>query len=179
VTGFLRGISSAAVPLVLCLVPWYAYLHRVPVYEEFVKGAARALGVGLRLIPYLVAMLVAVAVVRSSGALDAFTRVVAPVTRLLGLPADLVPLALVRPLSGSAALALLAEATRVHGPDSYAGRLAAVMVGCTETTFYVLTVYFGAAGVRRLRYAVALGLIADAAGLLSALVICRLAYGPS
>lgn len=176
---FLAAVSAAAVPLVLCLVPLYAHLHRVAVYEEFVKGASRAVGLGLRLIPYLVAMLVAVGVVRASGALDAFTRVVAPLTRLLGLPADLVPLALVRPLSGSASLALLAEATRVHGPDSYAGRLAAVMVGCTETTFYVLTVYFGAVGVKRMRYAVALGLLADAAGLLSALLVCRLVFGAS
>lgn len=179
VTGLLSDVSSLAVPLVLCLVPLYAYLQGVPVYEEFVKGASRAVGVGLRLIPYLVAMLVGVGVVRASGALDAFTRLLAPVTRLVGLPADLVPLALVRPLSGSASLALLAEATRVHGPDSYAGRLAAVMVGCTETTFYVLTVYFGAAGVKRLRYAVALGLLADAAGLLSALLVCRLVFSSS
>ncbi|MDI6871612.1 MAG: nucleoside recognition domain-containing protein [Bacillota bacterium] len=173
----LQAVSALVVPALLLLIPWYAYLKRVPVYEEFVRGAARAFGVGVRIIPYLVAMLVAVAVLRASGALDYLSSAVAPLTRSLGLPPDLLPLALVRPLSGSGALALLAEATRVHGPDSYAGRLAAVMVGCTETTFYVLSVYFGAAGVKRLRYAVTLGIIADVAGLLAAVTVCRLTFG--
>lgn len=178
-TRALATLSLVVVPAVLLVVPWYAYLKGVPVYEEFVRGAGRALGLGLRLIPYLVAMLVAVAVLRASGALEALARVVAPATRLLGLPGDLLPLALVRPLSGSGALALLDEATRVHGPDSYAGRLAAVMVGCTETTFYVLTVYFAAARVKRLRYAVALGLFADLAGLVAATAVCRFVFGPA
>lgn len=178
-SGVLRGVSMIVIPVVLLAVPWYAYLARVPVYEEFVRGASRAFGVGVRIIPYLVAMLVAVAVLRASGLLDWLVVGLAPVMRLIGLPPDLLPLALVRPLSGSGALALLAEATRTHGPDSYAGRLAAVMVGCTETTFYVLSVYFGAAGVRELRYAVALGLIADAAGLLAATIVCRVAFGPA
>lgn len=175
----LRSVSLVAVPAVLLFVPWYAYLKGVPVYEEFVKGAGKAFGVGVRIIPYLVAMLVAVAVLRASGALDALALALAPLTRLIGLPADLLPLVLVRPLSGSGALAVLAEIAQNHGPDSYAGRLAAVMTGCTETTFYVLSVYFGAAGVKRLRYAVTLGLIADAAGVAAALIVCRLAFGAS
>lgn len=148
-------------------------------YEEFVRGASRTFGVGVRIIPYLVAMLMAVSVLRASGALDVLAAAVSPVTRWLGLPADLIPLALMRPLSGSGALALLAEATRAHGPDSYAGRLAAIMVGCTETTFYVISVYFGAVGVKRLRYALTLGLMADAAGLLAAVLVTRLVFGPA
>jgi spore maturation protein B len=176
-SGALQLLSTLVIPAVLLFVPWYAYLKGVPVYEEFVRGAGRAFGLGVRIIPYLVAMLMAVAVLRASGALEALAAVASPVTRLLGLPPDLLPLALVRSLSGSGALALLAEATHLHGPDTYAGRLAAVMVGCTETTFYVLSVYFGAAGVKRLRYAVALGLVADLAGLLAATLVCRVAFG--
>ncbi|MGE5507280.1 MAG: spore maturation protein [Chitinophagales bacterium] len=172
-----RTVSLLAIPLVLLLVPWYAYLRRVAVYEEFVRGAGRAFGVGVRIIPYLVAMLVAVSIFRASGAMELLAEAVAPATRLIGLPPELLPLALVRPLSGSGSLALLAEATRAYGPDSFNGRLAAMMVGCTETTFYVLAVYFGAARVRHLRYAVALGLIADAAGLVAATVICRAVFG--
>lgn len=177
-TGVLQAVSLMVVPVVLLVVPWYAHLKGVPVYEEFVRGAGRAFGVGVKIIPYLVAMLVAVGVLRASGALEMLTSLVGPLSNRIGLPPDLLPLVLVRPLSGSAALALLAEVTKVHGPDTYTGRLAAVMVGCTETTFYVLAVHFGAAGVRKLRYAVPLGLAADAAGVLAALVVCRTVFGP-
>ncbi|HHW13397.1 MAG TPA: spore maturation protein [Firmicutes bacterium] len=178
-SGVLGSLSTVVIPALLLLIPWYAHLKGVPVYEEFVRGAGRAFGVGVRLIPYLVAMLVAVAVLRASGALDWIAWALRPLTGPLGLPADLLPLAILRPLSGSGSLALLAEATRAHGPDSYTGRLAAVMVGCTETTFYVLAVYFGAAGVRRPGYAPVLGIIADLAGLLAALAVTRCAFGPA
>lgn len=177
-SGFLGAFSALVIPGLLLFIPWYAHLKGIPVYEEFVRGAGRAFGVGVRLIPYLVAMLVAVAVLRASGALEGLARALRPLTGPLGLPGDLLPLALLRPLSGSGSLALLAEVTRSHGADSYAGRLAAVMVGCTETTFYVLAVYFGAAGVRKPGYAPALGILADLVGLLAALVVVRHTFGP-
>jgi spore maturation protein B len=133
--------------------------------------------VALRIIPYLVAILVAVAMFRASGCLDVFVAAVSPLTSPLGLPAEAVPMAVLRPLSGSGAFGVMSEILSTHGPDSYLGYLVSTMQGSTDTTFYILAVYFGAVGIKKTRHAVPAGLLADAAGIAGAVFICHLVWG--
>lgn len=170
-------ISRWAIPMVLFTVPLYGFLRGVPVYETFISGAEDGFKVAVKIIPFLVGMLVAIGIFRASGAMDLFAKVLNPLLVIFGVPGEVLPLALMRPLSGGGALGIAAELIGSHGPDSFIGRLASVMQGSTDTTFYVLTVYFGAVGIRRYRYAMALGLIADLSSLVAAIAICRLMFG--
>ncbi len=142
----------------------------VKVYEVFVKGAKEGFQLAVMIIPYLVAILSAVGMLRASGGLEAITSRVGLLTESFGLPADVLPLAFLRPLSGSGAFGLTAELLQTHGPDSYIGILASTMNGSTETTFYVLAVYFGSVGIQRIRHAVWAGLAADAAGVFASVL---------
>lgn len=175
--------SLLANGLILTLVTVFlaaALVRGVAVYEVFVEGAKDGFKVAVGIIPYLVAMLVAIGVLRSSGALDLLLGGVRSAVDLVGLDSrwvDGLPTALVRPLSGSGARAMLIEAMQTHGADSFAGRLACVIQGSTETTFYVLAVYFGAVGIRRTRHAVGCGLAADAAGITAAILVSYLFFG--
>ncbi|MDD5564928.1 MAG: spore maturation protein [Thermoanaerobaculaceae bacterium] len=171
-----NAISTALVPLLLLLIPLAGLLRKVRVYDAFVEGAKEGFNVAVRIIPFLVAMLVAIGMFRASGAMALLARAVEPATRLVGMPAEALPAALLRPLSGSGTLALVSEVMRTNGPDSFVGRLASTIYGSTETTFYVLAVYFGAVGIRRTRHAVAAGLLGDLAGIAAALLVCRLLF---
>lgn len=178
--AFLRlmnAISVLAVPFLLALFPLYAALRRVPVYEEFVEGAREGFQVAVRIIPFLVAMLVAIGMFRAAGGVDLLTQAVKPVLGWTGFPADLLPMALTRPLSGSATIGLFADLAHTLGPDHLVTRMGGTLLGSTETTLYVLAVYFGAVGIRRARHAVAAGLIADLAGIIAAVVVCRMVWG--
>lgn len=172
-----NALSLLAIPFLLGFFPLYAALHRVPVYEEFVEGAKEGFNVALRIIPFLVAMLVAIGVFRNAGVIDLLTRALQPVLDLVQFPAEILPLALMRPLSGSASLGFFSELVRAHGPDSLIARTAGTLYGSTETTFYVVAVYFGSVNVKRTRHAIPAGLLADAAGAIAAVVICRMAFG--
>jgi spore maturation protein SpmA len=157
-----------------------AVRRRVSLYESFIDGAKEGFGVAIGIIPYLVAMLVAIGVLRASGTLDLLLDSVRWVVTGLGLDArwvDGLPTALVRPLSGSGARGLMIETMKTLGPDSFAGRLVSVIQGSTETTFYVLAVYFGSVGVRKTRHAVGCGLAADVAGILGAIFVTYLFFG--
>ena len=176
-TDLLGAISDWAIPLLAGGIVLIALTRRVKLYEAFVEGAKEGFNVGVRIIPYLVAILCAIAFFRASGAMELLTSIVSPLTNLLGMPAETLPMALVRPLSGSGALGVMSELINTHGPDSFIGRVASTMMGSTETTFYVLAVYFGSVGVTRVRHALWAGLIADAAGLIAAVWICRWVFG--
>ena len=169
-------ISVWAIPAFLLLIPLYGTLKGVKVYESFVQGAKEGFQVAVRIIPYLVAILVAVGMLRSAGAIDLLARGLDPLLSRVGMPAEILPLALLRPLSGSGSMGIVTELIKTHGPDSFLARLAASAYGGTETTFYVLAVYFGSVGIKKTRYAVASGLIADLVSLLVALVVCRLVF---
>jgi len=171
-------VSAWAIPILLAGIPAYALARRVRVYPVFLEGAKEGFETGVRIVPPLVAIFVALGMLRASGALEALTDLLAPVTGPLGLPASVLPLVLVRPLSGGAALGVVGDVLRSEGPDGYAGRLASVMAGSTETTFYVLAVYFGAAGVSRYRHALPAALLADLAGFAAAIAAVRLVFGP-
>lgn len=170
-------VSVVAIPLVLLLFLGWGIFKKVKVYEVFVEGAKDGFNVAIRIIPYLVAMLVAIGIFRASGALDLLTTVLAPVTSLIGMPPETLPMALMRPLSGSGSLGIMTELMKVHGPDSFIGILASTMYGSSETTFYVLAVYFGSVGIKNTRHAVPVGIIADVAGMLAAVGIVHLLFG--
>jgi spore maturation protein B len=169
-------ISVWAIPLFLLVIPVYGMLRKVKVYECFVEGAKEGFQIGVRIIPYLVAILVAVGMLRGAGAIDILAHWLDPVLRWVGLPAEILPLAIMRPLSGSGSLGIVTELVKAHGPDSFIARLAATAYASTETTFYVLAVYFGAVGIKKARHAVVAGLLADIVSLVAAVFICRLVF---
>jgi spore maturation protein SpmA len=172
-----RAVSDWLIPLLIVGMLGAGMVARVKVYEVFVAGAREGFNVAIRIIPFLVAILVAVGMFRASGALDLFVRFVGVFTEPLGLPAEAIPMVILRPLSGSGAFAYMSEVVRSAGPDTYVGNLVSTLQGSSETTFYVLAVYFGAVGVSRFRHALIAGLLADAAGYAAAVVICRLLFG--
>ena len=165
------------IPLLLAVISLYAIRCRVDVYDGLVHGAANGLATLTRILPSLVALLTAVYMLRASGALELTSRLLAPLLARLGIPPETAALMLVRPVSGSAALGVGSELIHQYGPDSYLGRVAAVMLGSTETTFYAIAVYFGAAGVTRTRYAVPAALCADLAGFIASAWAVRICFG--
>jgi len=172
-------ISPWIIPCLMLGLLGFGYFRSVPVYEVFVDGAKDGFQVAIRIIPYLVAILVAVGMFRASGAMDLLIQPLGALTSLIGLPADALPMAILRPLSGSGAYGVLASTIQnpAIGPDSYTGYLVSTLQGSTETTFYVLAVYFGAVQIRRVRHALAAGLTADIVGVAAAIFICSLLYG--
>jgi spore maturation protein SpmA len=177
----LRGISGTigdwVIPTLILSLLAFGAVNGVKVYEAFVKGAREGFDTGVLIIPYLVAILVAVGMFRGSGAMEHLTGWMGIVTDPMGLPPEVLPQAMVRPLSGSGAYGLMIELVQTHGPDSYIGYLSTTLQGSTDTTFYVLAVYFGAVGVSKTRHAVLAGLSADFAGFIAAVVVCALLFG--
>lgn len=167
-------VSRWMVPAVLVLIPLYGAWKRVAVYDAFVEGAAQGLELSLRILPYLVAIMVALAALRTSGLLEAAQGLLGRWLDGWGVPPDIVPLVLIRPLSGSGALAVTTDLLRRHGPDSPAGLLASVLQGSTDTTFYVLSLYLGSVGVRHPRYALGVCLFGDAVAFVVGLLLWKL-----
>jgi spore maturation protein SpmA len=179
-TVFIRivdAVSKLSIPFLLSAFPLYAMLRRVKVYEEFVDGAKEGFDVAIRIVPYLVAMLVAIGMFRAAGGIDLISRALGPVLSLVAFPSELLPMVLMRPLSGSGTLGMFTELVQHFGADSLIARTAGTIYGSTETTFYVLAVYFGSVGVKKTRYAVAAGLTADLVGVIASVIICRLVFG--
>src|SRR3990172_1648302 len=173
----LQIVSTWAVPLLLAGIPLFALLRKVNVYTAFLEGARQGFETGVRIIPPLVAIVVALGMLKASGAMEAAARLLAPVTGALGIPAPVLPMILVRPLSGGAALGVVGDVLRSEGPDGYAGRLVSVMAGSTETTFYVLAVYMGAVGITRYRQALPAALLADLVGFAASVLVVRAFFG--
>ena len=169
-------LSFIAIPTLFVVFLGWGLVKKVKVYEVFVEGAKDGFTVAIKIIPYLVAMLAAIGIFRASGAMELLTTLMAPLTSLIGMPPEALPMALMRPLSGSGSLGIMTELMKVHGPDSFIGVLASTMYGSSETTFYVLAVYFGAVGIKNTRHAVPVGIIADVAGMLAAVWIVNLMF---
>ena len=177
--GFLRSINALSllsIPLLLSFFPLYAALRRVKVYEEFVEGAKEGFKTAIMIIPYLVAILVAIGMFREAGGIEMIAKALKPALDAVGFPTELLPLCLVRPLSGSGTLGLFSDIVKEFGPDSVLARTAGTIFGSTETTFYVIAVYFGAVAVKRTRHAVPAGLIADLVGIIASIIICRMMF---
>ncbi|MDI7247068.1 MAG: spore maturation protein [Bacillota bacterium] len=173
----ITAASNVVIPLIILAVCLIGRLKGVRVYEAFVEGAKEGFATAVRLIPFLVAMFVAIGMFRASGALKVVTSALFPVAHFLGMPEELLPLALIRPLSGSGALEVTTNLVRTFGPDSLVGRMASTMQASSETTLYVITVYFGAVGIKRTRHTLAAGLFADFIAFLSSVAIWRLILG--
>jgi len=169
-------ISLWALPFIILLILITAYIKKVPVYETFVEGAKEGVNTTLRIVPYLTAIIVAVAMFRASGCLDFITLHCSGFLSKIHLPAEILPLAIVRSLSGSAALGVFSDIAAQNPVDSFTVKLGAIMLGSSETTFYVLAVYFGSVGIKKYRYALATGLIADFAGIIGAIIVATLFF---
>ncbi|MBI2874858.1 MAG: spore maturation protein [Firmicutes bacterium] len=172
-----QSVSRWILPVLIVFVPVFAAARGVRVFEAFVEGAGEGFEVAVKILPYMVAMLVAVTLFQDSGAMDMLLRGVAPIFKALGIPSEILPMALVRPLSGSGSLAISASLMEAYGPDSLIGRMASTIQGSTDTTFFIITVYFGSVGVRDARYSLPVGLIADLAGFIAAVWITQAVFG--
>lgn len=177
IIDYINSISKYAIPFILLAIPSYGFFKKVKVYESFTEGAKEGFDTAVRIIPFLVAMLVSIGVFRASGALDLLVSILSPITELIGMPAEVLPMAFMRPLSGGGATGIMSELITSHGPDSLIGRMASIMMGSTETTFYVLAIYFGAVSIRKTRHALPAGLIADFVGLITAVLVTNLIFG--
>lgn len=173
----LTTISTWLIPGFILLVLVTSTLKKLPTYELFVEGGKEGVQMAFSLLPFLVGMLVSIAILRASGAMEAFFNLISPFLEQIGVPPEILPLALVRPISGTLALGMTSDIIQTFGPDSFIGRLASTMQGSTDTTLYILTVYFGAVGIKRMRYALKVGLLADLVGIIASIVIVKMMFG--
>lgn len=154
-------------------IPLYASFRKVNVFDAFITGAKEGFSTSVGIIPYLIAMMVAIGMLRASGFFDLMNTLLAPAMAWIGMPSELLPLALIRPFSGSASTGMMADLIHQYGGNSLIAKMAATMMGSTETTFYVIAVYFGSIGIRRSRHAIPAGLLADLAGIIASVLVCR------
>ncbi|MDA0379074.1 MAG: spore maturation protein [Bacteroidetes bacterium] len=177
IRSFIEIASVFVLPLLIVGFPLYGLLKKVPVYEEFVEGAKGGFKVAVTIIPYLVAILFAIGMFRASGAMDFLVDGLRPIFGLIGVPPEVLPMMILRPLTGSGSAAIVLDMINQFGEDSILVKMVATMFGSTETTFYVIAVYFGAVNIKRTRHAVPAGLIADAVALISAVYVVRWMFG--
>ena len=170
---FADHLSNAMFLAFVVGIPLYGVVKKINVFDAFIEGAKQGFNTSVSLIPYLIAIMVAVGMLRASGFFELLQHWIAPVLNAVGMPSELLPLALIRPFSGSAATGIMAEIIHQNGGDSFISKTAATMMGSTETTFYVIAVYFGAVNIRRTRHAIPAGLLADLAGVIATVCICR------
>jgi len=175
--GIIVLISQWLIPVLILVILLIGSIKRLPTYELFVAGGKEGIKIAFSLLPFLVGMIVSISILRHSGALDAFIEWIGPFLSFVGFPKEVAPLAFIRPISGTAALSMTAELINEYGPDSFIGRLASTMQGSTDTTLYVLTVYFGAINVYRIRYALKVGLLTDLIGIIASIIIVTIVFG--
>jgi spore maturation protein B len=175
--AFVSMISMWAIPVIIVFIPLYAAFKKIPVYETFTEGAKDGFDTAIRIIPHLVGMMVAISVFRASGALELIIGWIEPLLSRFNIPGEVLPLGILRPITGAGSLAYTTDLIKEFGPDSMIGRIASTIQGSTDTTLYVLTVYFGAAGIRKSGYALKVGLISDAVGFIAAIAVCFLVFG--
>ena len=174
---FLTFLSAAIIPFLLLLILFWGIYKKLPLYETFVDGAKEGFWVGIKIIPYLVAIMVAISMLRASGAIDLAAGFLGGFLDKIHVPVDALPIMIVRSLSGSAALGVFSDIVNTHGTEAYVTKLTAVILGSSETTFYVLAVYFGSVGIKKFRHALLTGICADVVGIVCAVIICRFILG--
>ncbi|GCD08418.1 spore maturation protein B [Clostridium tagluense] len=172
-SNLLSYLLKGIIPIIIGFVVIYGVIKKVKVYECFVEGAKEGISICLRIFPYLLAMIIAVNVFRASGALDFFIYLVKPVVVLIGLPPEVVPLVLIKPLSGSGALGVFTDIIKQYGADSYIGRVSSIIMGSTETIFYTLTVYFGAVNIKKIRHTLFAAILADITAIIMAVNLAK------
>lgn len=174
---YLRAVSLYAIPVIFLMILFSGMYRGVKVFEAFTEGAKEGLATVVKIVPALVGLMAAISVFRASGAMDLIVYLASPLSTLFAIPKEALPLAFLRPVSGSASLALVSDILKAYGPDSFIGRVASTMMGSTETIFYTLTVYFGAAGIKNIRYTLAAALVADVAGVIASVWACTMIFG--
>jgi len=174
--GILSIVSLWLIPLLIAFILLYGTLKKVETYEAFVEGGKEGIEIAFSIIPYLVGMVVSISIFRASGALDYLIQVLKPLFFAIHIPPEIVPLAFIRPISGTAALGMTTNIISTYGPDSFIGRLASTMQGSTDTTLYILTVYFGAVGIKKMGDALKVGLLADLIGVIAAIFIVSIVF---
>lgn len=173
-SGFANQLSNWMLLAFVVGIPLYAAaVKKINVFDAFIVGAKQGFDTILNIVPYLIAMIVAIGMLRASGFFSLMAKLLAPLLEMIGMPLEVLPLALIRPFSGSASTGLMAELINQYGGDSLIAKIAATMMGSTETTFYVIAVYFGSIGIRRTRHAIPAGLLADLAGIIASVMVCR------
>lgn len=172
----LSVLSISMIPAMITLILIHGALHKINLYDAFVEGAGEGFKTALRIMPYLVAIFFAVGIFRESGAMDLFTQLLAPVTNLIGIPKEVLPLVLMRPISGSGALGIVQDLIRNYGPDSFIGRVAATMMGSAETIFYTMGIYFGAVAVKNTRHTLSAALVSHLAAVIASIIICTMVF---
>ncbi|WP_077618651.1 spore maturation protein [Bacillus sinesaloumensis] len=173
----INSISLWLIPVIIGFILLYGTFKRIPTYETFVEGGKEGIKISFSIIPFLVGMLVSISIFRASGAMEFFINLIRPALEFVGFPAEVAPLAIIRPISGTAALGMTTDLIATYGPDSFIGRLAATMQGSTDTTLYILTVYFGAVGIKKMGDALKVGLLADLVGIIASIVVVTLIFG--
>lgn len=174
---FISLISLIAIPLFVLIVLSIGTYKRLPTYDLFVEGGKEGLSMAISLLPHLLGMLVSISIFRSSGVLDYLIQLIEPLLTAIHVPSEIVPLALTKPISGTAALAVTSDLLRSFGPDSFIGRLASTMQGSSDTTLYVITVYFGSVGIKKIGDALKVGLLTDLIGIITAIAIITIIFG--
>ena len=172
----MTNISVYILPLMIFGILIAGIIKKVPIYEEFIEGAKDGFKVSVSIIPYLVAIIVGISMFKASGAIDLITNAIGGLMAKLYIPVDIIPIMITRSLSGSATLGLFSDIANTYGAESYITKLAAIMVGSSETTFYVLAVYFGSIGIKKYRYALLTGIIADITGIVLAILVARVFF---
>lgn len=176
-TFVMSGITKYAIPVIFILILSMGLGKDVKVYDTFLEGAREGFDTIIKIIPSLIGLMVAIGVFRASGALDLLVYILKPAGELIGLPKEAIPMAILRPISGSASLAMVSDIMQKNGPDSFVGRLSSVMMGSTETIIYTMTVYYGAAGISKTRHTLPAALLAELCSIISAVWVCTLLFG--
>src|SRR5690606_15269648 len=173
----INTLSLWLIPGIIGFILLYGTAKKIPTYETFVEGGKEGIKIAFSIMPFLVGMLVSISIFRASGAMDFLVDILKPAMEFVGFPAEIAPLALIRTLFGAAALGMTTDLIDTYGPDSFIGRLAFIMQGSTDTTLYVLTVYFGAVGIKKMGDALKVGLLADLLGIVISIVVVTLIFG--
>jgi spore maturation protein B len=170
-------ISIGAIPLMITIILVHGYIKGVKLYDTFVEGASEGFKTSIKIMPYLIAIFLAIGIFKESGALEVFSKLLLIPGKLIGLPKEIIPLAILKPISGSGSLAMVKDIVHTYGADSLIGRIASTMMGSSETIFYTMAIYFGAIGVKKSRHTLTSALIAHMAGVIASVVVCRMIFG--
>ncbi len=174
--SILNVISIAAIPMMITLIIGHGYIKGVKLYDEFVEGAKDGFKTVVRIMPCLIAIFLAIGIFKESGALNFLSKILGPPAKLIGIPNEVIPLVILKPISGSGSLAMVKDIINSYGPDSLAGRVASTMLGSSETIFYTMAIYFGAVGIKKSRYTLICAMMSHLAGVIAAAIICRIIF---
>ncbi|WP_352420329.1 nucleoside recognition domain-containing protein [Proteiniborus sp.] len=172
----LKILSVSIIPIIMSIILIYGYIKRIRLYDAFVEGAKEGFNTALRIMPYLITIFIAIGIFKRSGAMNILVNIVTPFAKIAGVPKEVIPLALMRPISGSGALAVVKEIVTEYGPDSFIGRVASTMMGSAETIFYTMAVYFGVVGIKDSRHTLPAAIISHIAAVIASVLICNIVF---